>query len=177
MTTINKLTINSLQLTVNERKQSKLSIVNCQMSNVRQRGFTLIELLVVLAIIGVLASFIMSNFIGIRQRARDSQRKSDVRQIQSALELYRADVGSYQSTANFPACGNTLSSGGVTYMTKVPCDPLNTTTGYTYTSGGTTYSIIACLENSNDTEIDTVSNVKQNCTGSSTLWRRTFNNP
>ncbi|MDP2672104.1 MAG: type II secretion system protein, partial [Candidatus Daviesbacteria bacterium] len=51
------------------------------------RGFTLIELLVAIAIIGILSSFLLSNFVGVRQRARDGVRKSDLRQIQSALEL------------------------------------------------------------------------------------------
>ena len=34
-----------------------------------------------------------------RERARDSQRKSDLRQIQKALELYKQD----QASASFPA--------------------------------------------------------------------------
>lgn len=159
-------TINSSQFTVHSKKRSA------------QQGFTLIELLVVIAIIAVLASFIMSNFIAVRQRARDGQRKSNVGQVQAALEVYRADVGSYPSTANFPTCGNALSFGKTTYIPKVPCDPLNTSTGYTYTSGGTTYSIIACLENSNDPEIDKDgSGNKVNCGSSTTQWQRTFENP
>lgn len=141
-------------------------------------GFTLIELLVVLSIIAVLAAFIMSNFIGIRQRARDAQRKSDVRQFQAALELYRADVGSYPTAAL--TCGTVLASGGTTYMQKIPCDPLSSSTSYTYASGGTTYSIIACLENSNDTQIDKdpITGDKINCASpSNAYWRLTFNNP
>lgn len=119
-----------------------------------QRGFTLIELLIVIAIIGVLAALLLVNLIGIRQRARDAQRKSDLRQIQSAIELYRADNGSYP--VNMPSCGQTLVGTGSTpptYMQKIPCDPL-TSSSYTYTSNGTTYSLIACLENSNDSQRD-----------------------
>src|SRR3990167_9460895 len=59
------------------------------------RGFTLIELLVVIAIVGLMSGFLVANFIGIKQRARDGQRKSDLRQIQAALELYRSDNASY----------------------------------------------------------------------------------
>lgn len=55
------------------------------------KGFTLIELLVVLVIIASLATLLTANFVGVRQRGRDAQRKSDLRQIQSAFELYRAD--------------------------------------------------------------------------------------
>lgn len=113
-------------------------------------GFTLIELLVVIAIISILAALLMANFVGVRQRGRDAQRKSELRQIQAALELYRADQGLYLTTGNLPACGNVFSSGGATYMQKIPCDPLYKTS-YSYTSDdGTTYILIACIENSND---------------------------
>ena len=69
------------------------------------KGFTLVELLIVIAIIGVLSALLMANFIGVRQRARDAQRKSDLRQMQSALELYRSDLGLYPTTQNGPARG------------------------------------------------------------------------
>ena len=126
-----------------------------------KKGFTLIELLIVIAIIGVLATLLMVNFVGVRERARDAQRKSDLRQIQSALELYRADQGVYpvsgSGNGNFPiTCGNPLVStdGAITYMTKIPCDPFGAdyynTGNYFYQSGGSTYNIQACLENAGD---------------------------
>ena len=140
------------------------------------KGFTLIELLIVVAIIGILGSLLMANFIGIRQRARDVQRKSDLRQIQSALEIYRADLGSYPITASFPACGSALTGGSPlsTYMQKIPCDPL-ATPAYSYTSSGTTYTLLACLENLSDLQKDT-SNVAP-CIGGTTNWSYTLQNP
>ncbi len=138
-----------------------------------RKGFTLIELLIVIAIIGVLAALLMANFVGIRQRARDAQRKSDLRQVQSALELYRADVGSYPLTASFPVCGSPLTSGSNTYIQKIPCDPL-TSGRYTYSSDGSTYTIQACLENLNDSQKDAV-NVSP-CDGT-TNWSITLQNP
>jgi general secretion pathway protein G len=131
-------------------------------------GFTLIELLVVIAIISVLSALLMANFVGVRQRGRDAQRKSDLRQIQAALELYRADVGSYPTA--LPGCGSSLTYGSATYLQKIPCDPLMGGP-YAYTSAGTTYSLRACLENSNDPQKDATNN----CTG----WAASFtvNNP
>ncbi|PIT89374.1 MAG: hypothetical protein COU27_00565 [Candidatus Levybacteria bacterium CG10_big_fil_rev_8_21_14_0_10_36_7] len=126
----------------------------------RIRGFTLIELLVTVSIISILATFLMANFIGIRQRGRDAQRKSDVRQLQSALELWRSDNGIYP--ASIASCGSALTTGGVTYMQKIPCDPLGTGTynggNYYYpASDGLTYTIAACLENIKDPQGTSVS--------------------
>lgn len=147
------------------------------------KGFTLIELLVAIVIIGILAGLLMTNFVGVRQRARDAARKSDLRQIQSALELFRSDNGCYPDAgctalAAFPACSSALASGGITYMQKIPCDPLNTGQfTYTYVSagGGATYSLFSCLENVNDSQKDPANNVTY-CIGT-TNWSFTLNNP
>ncbi|PIU36636.1 prepilin-type cleavage/methylation domain-containing protein, partial [Candidatus Roizmanbacteria bacterium CG07_land_8_20_14_0_80_34_15] len=56
-----------------------------------KHGFTLIELLVVIAIIGSLSALFLPNFMAARERARDTQRKSDLRQIQKALEMHKQD--------------------------------------------------------------------------------------
>lgn len=141
-----------------------------------QRGFTLIELLIVFVIIGVLATLLTANYIGVRQRARDAQRKADLRQIQSALEIYRSDNGTYPTTS-LPRCGSSLTggSGPTTYMQKIPCDPLDVGGSYTYpTSNGTTYSLIACLENKSDSQKDTA-NVAP-CDGT-TRFSYTLQNP
>lgn len=146
-----------------------------QYNNYKSRGFTLIELLVVIGIIGILTSFLLANFVGVRQRARDGVRKSDLRQIQAALELYRSDQGSYPNPS-IPDCGNSLIGGAneVVYMRKIPCDPLNST-GYAYTSAsGTTYSLVACLENGNDSQKDPTNTAP--CDGT-TNFSYTLQNP
>ena len=121
-------------------------------------GFTLIELLVVIAIISILAGLLVSNFVGVRQRGRDAQRKSNLSQIQSALEFYRSDNGVYPTIIYATSCPTSgpFSDGSVTYMQKIPCDP-HEATDYAYTAapGGcstdcTFYTIYACLENTRD---------------------------
>lgn len=142
----------------------------------KSAGFTLIELLVAISIIGVLSSFLLANFVGVRQRARDGVRKSDLRQIQSALELYRSDKASYPASP-LSACGLPLqdsSTPPVVYMQKIPCDPSSGAVYiYSSPSGNTTYSIVACLENGNDAQIDMP---KVNCP-SATTWKYTLQNP
>lgn len=123
-----------------------------------RKGFTLIELLVAISIIGILSSFLLANFVGVRQRARDGVRKSDLRQIQSALELYRSDKAKYPDSSSLLACGSPLqdtSNPPVVYMKKVPCDPSSKAVyKYNVGSDNRTYSIMACLENKNDSQID-----------------------
>lgn len=139
------------------------------------KGFTLIELLIVLAIIGVLTSFLLVNFIGVKARARDAQRKSNLQQMRVAFEQYRSDQGTYPP-APLPACGSSLLSGGTTYLQKIPCDPLNTGQFvYTYTTTGTTYTLVTCLENVNDQQKDKV-NSSSYCSGTSN-WSYTLTNP
>ncbi len=141
----------------------------------KARGFTLIELLIVVSIIGVLATLLMTNFIGIRQRARDAQRKGDLKQIQSSLELYRADQGNYPTSLS--SCGSPLEIGSSIYMQKIPCDPLNSGQYvYAYVSNGTTYSLYSCLENVSDSQRDS-SNNSNYCTGGATNWSFTVQNP
>lgn len=120
-----------------------------------QKGFTLVELLVVMMIIGVLFAILMVNFKGVKEKTRDGQRKSDLRQIQSALELYRSDQGIYPTS--LPACGSALTGGTppTTYLQKIPCDPLSAAS-YQYSSSGTVYCLRTCLDNTNDGERDEI---------------------
>lgn len=125
-----------------------------------KKGFTLIELLVVISLIGVLATLVLANLNSARERARDAGRKSDLRNIQTALRLYYNDTSSYPtSSAGAPvACDGTCSWGqqpwsndGITYMGTLPGDPLSPTQVYTYTYiDDDNYTLSACLENSSD---------------------------
>lgn len=119
-----------------------------------KKGFTLIELLVVIAIIGLLSTLSILALNTARARARDAKRVSDVKQIQTALEMYYNDAGQYPATA---ATGTPISSTSGTYLQAVPTPPTpyDYTTGvcttqpqYTYTTSGTppnSYTILYCL--------------------------------
>lgn len=124
------------------------------MKNIKN-GFTLIELLVVISIIGILAALLMSNFAAIRERARDAQRKSDLKQIQKALEFYKdaqTPAIQYPQTSSWETLTTNLE--GSNYMKKVPVDPINANSyvySYAPTVGDTlNYTLKACLENASD---------------------------
>jgi general secretion pathway protein G len=60
-------------------------------------GFTLVELLVVLAIIGLLAAIVAPKVLNYLATARVESAKVQIRNIESALELYYLDTGKYPS--------------------------------------------------------------------------------
>lgn len=120
----------------------------------KKKGFTLIELLVVIAIIGILATVSVIALQASRARARDSKRLADVKQLQSALALYKHDANTYPETASITP-GAVLSYGGTVYMATIPEPPLpddgcTGSTKYTYTLVGsgsdeTSYTLNYCL--------------------------------
>jgi prepilin-type N-terminal cleavage/methylation domain-containing protein len=66
----------------------------------RHRGFTLVELLVVIAIIGLLTTVAVVSLDASRKKARDAKRLADMRQILTALELYRDANGVYPANTD-----------------------------------------------------------------------------
>lgn len=60
-----------------------------------RKSFTLIELLIVITIIGILAVALVPKIAQGPARARDVQRKADLQNVATALELYYADHGEY----------------------------------------------------------------------------------
>ena len=124
-----------------------------------KKGFTLIELLVVISIIGILAALIMTNFNAARGRARDAQRKSDLRQISTSLRMYYNDNNLYPLTADL-TFGSDFSGGEMIYMKYVPHDPSWEEVGdpdYVYSrliaDPNDYFCLVATLENASDGDI------------------------
>lgn len=71
-----------------------------------QSGFTIIELLIVIAIIGILATLVLTNFQGAQAKGRDTVRKNDINSLYQKLEEYYNENGGYPdstlSAATFP---------------------------------------------------------------------------
>jgi prepilin-type N-terminal cleavage/methylation domain-containing protein len=105
-------------------------------------GFTLIELLIAIAIIAILTAFGTFAFQQALAKARDAQRRNDLKQLQTALQAYYNDYGSYPITEGVPGCedagtsdwcGEPSAYGGQTstyikgltpkYIRRLPNDP------------------------------------------------------
>lgn len=132
---------------------------------IKQKGFTLIELLVVIAIIGLLSTLAVVSLNSARSKARDARRTSDIRQIQTALEMYFNSENTYpiEATAVNLGEGTELTLDGTDgfgpavaapgYMSQVPSDPQTDTDHYIYQTdaNGVLYKITFQLENDNST--------------------------
>lgn len=133
-------------------------------------GFTLVELLVVIAILGILVTIGLVSFRSSQARGRDTQRKSDIKQVASALELYYSDYGRYPDADNgrILACPTTSSTPCIwgdeekhfsddktLYMKVIPTDPDSDNT-YVYRVvsvdgvANMGFQIFALLENTQD---------------------------
>lgn len=116
-----------------------------------RKGFTLIELLVVIAIIGILSTLAVVALQNARLKSRDAKRVSDIKQIQTAMELYFAEKNSYPAGVNI-VLGSTTDPAKVCldktgfaatctptttnpiFMGQVPANPAPGGANYTYTA-------------------------------------------
>lgn len=125
-----------------------------------QKGFTLIELLIVIAIIGLLATLAIVSLTTAQQKARDTKRIADIKQLQNAVELFYSEQAAYPlTTATTNELWSEFGTAIASYITNVPIDPDNDdANGYVYTYGantaGTEYFIAAKLEDETHTALN-----------------------
>jgi len=119
-------------------------------------AFTLIELLVVIAIIGLLATIAVISLNNARAKARDAKRVADIKQVQTALELFYNDQGRYPNTTEFTSGSiySTSTNGTTTYMQTIPaasnppdgtCVTSQNEFKYVASNDGTSYAVGYCL--------------------------------
>lgn len=99
------------------------------------RGFTLVEMMIVVAIVGILASIAIPQFVGFNGRARQAEAKTNLRAWYLAQTGYFSESGRYSEqlidSVFLPERGNRyayLFGGTCTYQTRaaaVPTTPLN----------------------------------------------------
>lgn len=120
------------------------------------KAFTLIEMLVVISLIGILTTIALVSFGASQKQARDTNRKSDLKQYQTSLENY-ANINSgiypiYATATTIPSSGGFCTALNIG---NCPLDSKNVTPLiYRYISNatGTNYVIWAGLENKTPTQ-------------------------
>jgi type II secretion system protein G len=118
-----------------------------------ERGFTLIELLVVIAIIGILATIVLVSLNTARQKARDTRRIGDLRQVALALEMYYDDnTSTGYPNSPWGTMESAIESGG--YMASVPDDPGTGSYAYGVAGDNQSYVLMATLEDANNQALD-----------------------
>jgi general secretion pathway protein G len=77
----------------------------------KDKAFTLIELLVVIAVIGMLSSIVLVSMKGAREKARIAKAQSEIRQLVTAMYLYKENHGELPPIGdNCSACSNPCNS-------------------------------------------------------------------
>lgn len=139
------------------------------LKQISKRGFTLIELIVAMAILAIVTSGILANFINSQKKARDAQRKSDLKQIQNALEAYLNDYNTYPNASSGEISGASWGdefsdAQGTIYMKVVPEDP-SSDKNYCYvqTQSGRGYQLYTCLENDQDPDYNVYTGATIDC--------------
>lgn len=112
----------------------------------RQSGFTIVELLIVIVIIGILATLVIVTFSGVQQRARDSERKTDINALAGQLEASYANLGTYPTLAGLNSAARRAALE-IRLDTKALADPSNPgtqTLAATPAAGTYSYATTGC---------------------------------
>ncbi|MDE1243211.1 type II secretion system major pseudopilin GspG [Vibrio aestuarianus] len=64
----------------------------------KQSGFTLLEVMVVVVILGILASFVVPNLLGNKEKADQQKVITDIVALENALDMYKLDNSVYPTT-------------------------------------------------------------------------------
>lgn len=124
--------------------QFSLANTKCCKPRFHNQGFTLIELLVVLVIIGILAGYVGPRIMGHPEDAKRTMATAQMSSLETALETYKLDNGTYPSTeqglmalVEAPSVGKLprkWRKGGYMKKGRVPKDPWGN--DYIYLSPG-----------------------------------------
>ena len=126
------------------------------------QGFTLIELIMVAIIIGTLAAFFINSYPASQGRARDTARRNDLKQYQTALEVFADRNNGFYPGSLAAVKPSTLCTILGYTATDCPDDPRDTlsscnggTCQYQYITNTeeTEYGLWARLERPHDNSI------------------------
>jgi type IV pilus assembly protein PilA len=122
-----------------------------------KKGFTLIELMIVVAIIGILAAIAIPNFMNYQCKAKQSEAKSNLGNIKTMMEAYRAEYDRYPGTLSL--IGFSINTADARYNYTISANDTTTFTAQATTSdlNGTTDTWLL----SNDGRLNNTANACQ----------------
>lgn len=107
----------------------------------KKRGFTLVEILVVCSVVAILATVAYGVLGEARKKARDTERMTELSQIQLALRLYKDEQGSYpdcddemvigEGATRPSGCAVSIDEALSSYISS-PSDPMGSGSDTTY---------------------------------------------
>jgi len=129
----------------------------------RKRGFTLIELLLVISIISLLSSIVLVSLSTSREKANDSHKIVEAKELEKAIELYRLDNkyavvptsftsrGAFhkEGTVEYNEAMQELVTGG--YISSIPDSPSGNDYSYIVSADGKSSMFHAKLSNNSST--------------------------
>lgn len=114
------------------------------MSNSKSSAFTLIELLIVVAIIGILAAIAVPNFLNAQIRAKVARTVSDMKTLETAMEMYRLDNNDYPPYGgqhpNFLRW--VILTTPISYISSIPSDPFFNASSEDAGNWGSAYDLV-----------------------------------
>lgn len=144
----------------------------------KNKAFTLIELLFAITVVGVLAAIVAFGWTNLKQRERDSIRKSDLVQIKSALGIFysKQSPNSYVAATSPITIDNRVFGGPQQlFLSLIPVEKVPGHAAYQYESDAmpNQYFILSCdLENDNDGDRNTAPPDSFSLTANYDYWIR-----
>ncbi len=141
------------------------------------------ELIVAMAILAIITGSLLGTYTSSQKKSRDGRRKSDLKQLQNALEAFASDhrglypsavsntVGACPAPVDRSLTGSSCEWGagefkmtdGALYMKQMVKDPGTVDYYYAAAADNTSYQLYACLENTQDPGYNEYTSIT--CTG------------
>ena len=117
----------------------------------KRDGFTIVELLIVIVVIGILAAITIVAFNGVQDRAKFTREKSDMLNLNKAIQLYYAENGTYPIKPTWGGWSQAVNDDFIPgiapkYISNTPQMPASSDTNESYlyqsTPTGSGYKLI-----------------------------------
>jgi prepilin-type N-terminal cleavage/methylation domain-containing protein len=116
----------------------------------KQQGFTIVELLIVIIVIGILAGLVITTFSGMQRRSRNAERQTDIKSIQTQLEVYFGQTSEYPLLENINDAAWRRDNNMKGLEQEALSDPQNTSTPLVATAPADGKAYVYVVTNDDD---------------------------